>query len=279
MNPTDEVTLKSISRFIRKFQEGTLRRLLRSSHLDYAHTHSYAVPEKSASRRDVAIEELNSKNFAAKLSRPGRSLLLFFYSSNCAFCTPVSQHLLQLGNIFSPLQEAGHIHLARIDGDKNDLPWPFTVAEYPTLIFYAGDTGSSRQFSISERNAVTLDQILAFTVANLKPPLRIYAIELTCAASRRSVKSLVNCLRSLRTEVQEAIGMSLRDWRRVATGSKSRTRIVRRLQLLEAFYLETFRVSEVNQCQSCDFSKLEGFCKRIVSVWGEERSVASRRRQ
>lgn len=287
LNVNEDLTLKSIARFIRKFSEGTLRRHMRSSHLDYANTHFYShtppTDEKKtcgqAQSKEVALEELNSRNFASKLAQGStRSLLVFFHSSNCAFCTTMSQHLLQIANILRPMTEVGHLQIVRIDGDKNDLSWPFTVAEYPTLMFFAGvgsssghgnmglAAGDSRQFVISERNSVALDKILGFTIANLERPLRIYAIELTCAASRRSVKSLANCLASLRAEIEEGISVSLREWRR--TDVKARTRIVRRLQLLEAFYLETFRVSEQKQCESCDFTKLEGYCKRIVAVWG-----------
>lgn len=277
--------LKSISRFIRKFSDGTLRRHLRSSHLDYSHTHFYSQPVRPAPsdrrRRIIEIEELNSKNFAStmatSLSTSPPSLLVYFYSANCAFCTMMSQHLLQISNVLRPLSEAGHLKIVRIDGDKNDLSWPFTVAEYPSLIFFSGRSAvedgiasDSRQFVISERNSVALDKILGFLIANLNRPLRIYAIELTCAASRRSVKSLVNCLASLRAEIHDGISASLRELRMVGNNNNSRTRILRRLQLLEAFYLETFRVSEANQCQSCDFTKLEGYCRRIVAVWKGE---------
>lgn len=286
LNPNEEdLMLKSISRFIRKFSDGTLRRHLRSSHLDYSHTHFYSQPVRSAAsdrrRRIIEIEELNSKNFAStmatSLSTSPPSLLVYFYSANCAFCTMMSQHLLQISNVLRPLSEAGHLKIVRIDGDKNDLSWPFTVAEYPSLIFFSGRSAvedgiasDSRQFVISERNSVALDKILGFLIANLNRPLRIYAIELTCAASRRSVKSLVNCLASLRAEIHDGISASLRELRMVGNNNNSRTRILRQLQLLEAFYLETFRVSEANQCQSCDFTKLEGYCRRIVAVWKGE---------
>lgn len=301
LNPSEDITLRTISRFIRKFAEGTLRRHLRSSHLDFANTHFYSsedqqpktasLDKESTASRNISMEELNSKNFASNLasltSSPStdktqrqsrsppppasRSQLLFFYSSNCAFCTSMSQHLLQLSNILKPLSDAGHLRVMRIDGDKNDLPWPFTVSEYPTLLFLTA-AGESRQFVISERNWLALDKILGFTIANLPRPLRIYAIQLTCAASQRSVKSLANCLASLRAEIESGISVSLREWRGRRSSSREggdlrQGRIMRRLQLLEEFYLETFRVSEANQCESCDFTKLEAYCKRIVQVW------------
>ena len=273
LNANEDLTIKSIARFIRKFSEGSLRRHLRSTHLNYENTHFYTQPEgatsgsRKAQRKDIYLEELNARNFAPKIAGlgPKKSLLVFFSSSNCAFCSMMSQHLLQIGNILRPLTQSGHLQIVRIDGDKNDLPWPFTVAEYPTLIFFAG-SGDSRQFIVSERNSVALDKILGFTIANLNRPLRIYAIALTCKASRRSVKPLVNCLASLRDEINDAISVSLREWRRQ---SNSRARVLRRLQLLEAFYLETFQVKEGNQCASCDFNKLEGYCKRLVTVWGQ----------
>lgn len=213
----------------------------------------------------ISIEELSAKNFATKLATSNSrssSLLVFMYSSNCAFCTMMTHHLLQISNILAPLRIAGHLQIMRIDGDKNDLPWPFTVAEYPSLMLVAD--GDSRLFTISESNSVALDKILGFTIANLRRPLRIYAIQLTCAASRKSVKSLRNCLMSLRNEIEDGIAASLKEWRRI---SSSRGMIVRRLQLLEEFYLETFRVSVENQCVDCDFDKLEVICRRIVKVW------------
>lgn len=232
----------------------------------------------------IGIEELSSRNFASvmasvaktKPGHPPRSLLVFFYSSNCAFCTMMSQNLLQIANLLDELSRSGFLRIVRIDGDKNDLPWPFTVSEYPSLIFFPGgrnNGGESRQFTISKRNSVSLDNVLGFVIANLDRPLRIYAIQLTCAASRRSMKSLINCLSSLRTEIHESIGISLREWRRREV-SKSRAVIIRRLQLLEAFYLDTFKINEANQCQSCDFNKLENYCKRILTIWDTKPTAA-----
>lgn len=265
LNPKEELNLESVGRFLKKFAEGSLRRHLRSSsHLNQINTHFYkATQPHRADERGVRTEELNSQNFKLAPGSANRSTLVFFYSSNCAFCTPMSQHLLQIQNILRPLIAAGHFEIFRIDGDKNDLPWPFTVAEYPTLLFLGGLSEDSRQFLVSERNSVALDKILGFIIANMKAPLRVYAIQLTCAASRRSVKSLVNCLTSLRIEIQGAISASLSEWRRTTT---DRARVMRRLQLLEAFYLETFRLNEANHCKSCDFSKLERHSIGLVAA-------------
>lgn len=62
--------------------------------------------------------------------------IVLFSSTQCAFCTIFSSILISVTRL---LKDANYLKFARIDADKNDLPWQFTMETLPALIIFNGD--------------------------------------------------------------------------------------------------------------------------------------------
>lgn len=62
-----------------------------------------------------------------------QAVAVLFSSSQCAFCTIFSSVLLTISRILS---DADYLEFARIDSDKNDLPWQYTMETVPAFIIF-----------------------------------------------------------------------------------------------------------------------------------------------
>lgn len=63
-----------------------------------------------------------------------KTVVVLFHSVQCALCSIMTQSVLMTSKILAEL--TGHIDFVRIDGDRNDLPWQYTMAKFPSLIVF-----------------------------------------------------------------------------------------------------------------------------------------------
>jgi thioredoxin-related protein len=61
-------------------------------------------------------------------------VVVLFHSVQCAFCSLLSNNLMTVARILEDLHQ--EIAFYRIDGDKNDLQWQFTMEVLPSLIIF-----------------------------------------------------------------------------------------------------------------------------------------------
>lgn len=117
-----------------------------------------------------------------------QTVIVLFHSAQCAMCSLLAQALLMAAHLLQDLRS--HLDFVRIDGDRNDLPWHYTIDQYPTLIAFppANSALDSRIFP----NAVsaTVPNVLAFVLANLRRPQRLYALLLVCNHIRVSYQKI-----------------------------------------------------------------------------------------
>lgn len=64
-----------------------------------------------------------------------QTVAVLFYSTQCALCTVFTNTLLYVAKV---LKELPNLQLSRIDSDKNDLPWQFTMDSVPAFIIFSG---------------------------------------------------------------------------------------------------------------------------------------------
>lgn len=158
--------------FVHDFSHNKLNRHLRhSANLTHAHhfddgkchTDEYYDPRSvknwqsfGQSLRPVSLRELSSlefTDFVFKQNKVSNSSLPFFmwkineiismfqtvavlfHSTQCAFCTIFAATLLTISRI---LGDVPNLEFVRIDSDKNDLPWQFTMDTLPTFIIFNG---------------------------------------------------------------------------------------------------------------------------------------------
>lgn len=58
---------------------------------------------------------------------------MHFYSAHCAFCGVLSQQLLTVSRL---LRAQPRLEFVRVDGDRNDLRWEYSMDAFPTLIIF-----------------------------------------------------------------------------------------------------------------------------------------------
>uniref|UniRef100_A0A182YDT8 Thioredoxin domain-containing protein n=1 Tax=Anopheles stephensi TaxID=30069 RepID=A0A182YDT8_ANOST len=214
------------------------------------------------------VREIYSSNFQRTVLDSNRTVVVSFYSAQCAFCYIQAHHLLTVSRL---LRHQPNLWFVRIDGELNDLPWQYTMDVFPSLIIFPnGRKEESRIFP--ETLKVNVPNIIGFVLSNLTPAERLHATFLLCSDVNNASRN--DCLHMLKRELTEAIRLSLHDWRHHSTDAGcKRDRIVRRLQLLKQSYLDTLRCLS----HSCDLTQLVNVRKRILTHWTGEhcRTVSS----
>uniref|UniRef100_A0A1L8DU29 Putative thioredoxin/protein disulfide isomerase n=1 Tax=Nyssomyia neivai TaxID=330878 RepID=A0A1L8DU29_9DIPT len=255
----EDITLKNIMHFVRNFYHKRLNRHLKTSDTPTSFTHTFHDGENEEKTSGNATKTITfnlgtSSNFLESIMESKSTDVVLFTSTNCAFCTMMSQNVLQVAQI---LRRTPHLHFFTIDGDRNDLPWQYQMEYFPSLVIFPRQRkAESRRFPT--HLPVTVQNILSFVVANLERGSRLRAIVLACRASKK-ISSLGHCVQVLRVEVEDTISESLRQW---GVYPHRRSSILRRLQILRELYLH---LHETNQF--CDFKQLEHYVRRIVKIW------------
>lgn len=139
----EPVDMKSLTKFIYSYHRGRLQRFLRSNKAQYEHTHffnindfmdvkkdEHAKSQKVTGRRtcdtakrkvhSVVIPEIASEEFEDVVVRSDKTVVVLFFSTNCAFCSLMAHSVLTVTRILESVED---VEFVRIDGDKNDLPW------------------------------------------------------------------------------------------------------------------------------------------------------------
>uniref|UniRef100_A0A182TWF4 Thioredoxin domain-containing protein n=1 Tax=Anopheles melas TaxID=34690 RepID=A0A182TWF4_9DIPT len=205
------------------------------------------------------VREINSSNFQRTVLESNRTVVVSFYSAQCAFCYIQAHHLLTVSHM---LRHQPGLWFVRIDGELNDLPWEYTMDVFPSLIIFPrGRKADSRIFP--ETLQINVPNLIGFILSNLTPAERLHAYFLLC--SDVNAASRTGCLVMLKRELSDGIRLSLLDWRRATDNACERDRIVRRLQLLKQAYLGTLRCLS----HSCDLTLLANERKRICQLWTE----------
>lgn len=115
--------------FIENFHDGTLLRFLKTNSVQYKHTHFYnstdfqprAAKHSPKPDTEIKIPEINSEDFEEKVIQSNKTVVVLFFTANCAFCSIISHSLMTASKILLPLQP--DLAFLRIDGDKNELAW------------------------------------------------------------------------------------------------------------------------------------------------------------
>lgn len=205
------------------------------------------------------VREINSHNFNHVVINSNKTVVVHFYSAQCAFCSLLSQHLLTISRM---LRHQPLLEFLRIDGDKNDLPWEYTMDAFPTLIIFPNQRKvESRVFS---RNLpMTVPNVLGFILSNLNLPERLYATVLICNDIKPNSASRDDCLGAMKRELSDSISLNLRLYRLSTKRPTRAARILHRLQALQELYMATLR------CLShfCDFTQLKSSAKAILTMW------------
>ncbi|XP_055597743.1 thioredoxin domain-containing protein 11 [Uranotaenia lowii] len=210
--------------------------------------------------RHHLVREINSRNFQQAVVESNKTVVVHFYSTHCAFCSMLSQHLLTISRL---LKSQPGLEFVRVDGDRNDMRWEYSMELFPTLIIFPNQRKSESR--VFERELpLTVGNLLGFIMSNLSPAERLHANSLLCDSVKSS--SAEGCLVTLKRELSSSILLTLRHYRQLqASGrpARARVRLLNRLQVIHEFYLTTLRCFS----HSCDFTQLKNSARMLLTLW------------
>lgn len=118
------------------------------------------------------------------IAHPNQTVFVLFHSLQCAMCAPMSHSLLLVADLLAELRAS--VDFVRIDSDRNDLPWHYTVDRLPALIVFPPDASAAESRIYPLGLAATVPNVLAFVLANVERPLRLHGMVLVCNGVRVS---------------------------------------------------------------------------------------------
>ncbi|XP_022316420.2 thioredoxin domain-containing protein 11-like [Crassostrea virginica] len=217
---------KTLAIFIQNYTESALERHLRSE-----------SPKSSCGTMlqgsDVCVQEVTSQTFHSVVMQPEKDVVLLITAQWCGFCSSFSHTYLQLSKYFASAQD---LLFAKIDADKNDLHWEFTLDSYPTILFFPAHRKEDSvvfpsNFPKSLPNLIKF--ILAHATSDLKTDTIVDVCSKACVdhnrkrvihvmthlrARRRNIKRRINLLLSRRARGRSLPRGSLQSlWRRYRT--------------------------------------------------------------
>lgn len=250
VNPKDEMHAimegdfndKNLREFVLNFTTNNLPRAQVDSAQTFKHTHRYT--HSVCRPGDVCIPDLTSVNFMPTIMNPSKVVIVLYHSLQCAFCSGVSYIFLETARI---LANVSSIQFVRIDGDRNTLPWEYTMEKYPSiLLFPALHKSESRAYP--ESMPVTLSNLISFILANLDASIKLQAMWEICYYSNHEIDRS-HCVSIVRRENLAHIESTLREWRMAPP--RHRQRVLRKLQLLKTIHMnlavETSALSRLQQ--------------------------------
>ncbi|CAH0385053.1 unnamed protein product [Bemisia tabaci] len=176
------LSLESLEQFISNFSQGNLSRLLRSSE------GSHSSETKSG---NSLIETVTSKTFNHYVINTNKTVLVYFYSPYCTYSQSVYYIFVSLANTLKSLNE--FISFVRIDGDNNDLEWPFMIDKYPSIIIFPStDKTNSKLFN--RKSKISISNLSKFILSNLNFELRAQVHILFCLNRMLSAFSVESCM-------------------------------------------------------------------------------------
>ncbi|KAL3877848.1 hypothetical protein ACJMK2_035492 [Sinanodonta woodiana] len=160
------------------------------------HVRSENVTPVTCDPSQVCIIEVTAQNFQSIVMDSNKDVMLLFYAMWCGFCSSFSQIFLSLAKYF---QSSKNLVFARINADRNDLPWELTVEKYPTIIFFPAKSKSD-SVMFPESIPKTLPNLVKFTLHHAVFTEQLHTALTLCsrrcvAKNLRKTKRTLHCLK------------------------------------------------------------------------------------
>ncbi|KAI5723345.1 hypothetical protein M8J76_004626 [Diaphorina citri] len=158
------ITRDSLVLFVKDYLDDKLTRYKRSNDLSEQAKGVVSLNRKFDTIHESTLLELNAWNFLSHTHNSTASVVVLFYSKYCGLCHVYSHTVYLFSHMLSHVRE---LRFARIDGDTNDLSYPFIPRGFPTLILFpAREAEDSIVFERSER--FTQTSLVSFLVRGIR---------------------------------------------------------------------------------------------------------------
>lgn len=194
---------KALARFIQNYTESALERHLRSES-------PRPSCDAASCSADVCVQEVTSKTFHSVVMQPGKDVVLLITAKWCGFCSSFSHTYLQLAKYFSSARD---LVFARIDADRNDLRWEYTLDSYPTILFFPAHRKED-SVVFPSNFPKSLPNLIKFILAHAKRDLKTDTVVDICSKTcvnhnRRRVVHVMTHLRAKRRNIKRRISLLL----------------------------------------------------------------------
>uniref|UniRef100_A0A023G8E5 Protein disulfide isomerase prolyl 4-hydroxylase beta subunit n=1 Tax=Amblyomma triste TaxID=251400 RepID=A0A023G8E5_AMBTT len=129
------------------------------------------------------VAELSGRAFRQLMLDTTHDAVVLFYASWCGFCKSMYHHFFAAAKFFKGFKG---LLFARIDAYKNDLPWEFTMQQYPTVIFFSRKKADSVQYS----GFITTAQLVRFVLKHLRHEVAWQLVETLCDSRHCLLRNL-----------------------------------------------------------------------------------------
>ncbi|XP_074649336.1 thioredoxin domain-containing protein 11-like [Tubulanus polymorphus] len=191
--PVNRINIKE---FVVNFTSGYLRRHLRSSSSSVgrnSNISSQTCSLSSSSTDEVCVADISSANFRQTVMDNEKDVVVLYYSHWCGHCTSNAHNFLKLAKYF---KSAKNITFVRINMYKNDLPWPFTVDRYPSMIIYPAKR-KSESVTFPGELVQNLSNMIQFVLEHCSRQLKVETLLGMCnrACIERNLASITKQIR------------------------------------------------------------------------------------
>ncbi|XP_050541765.1 thioredoxin domain-containing protein 11 isoform X2 [Daktulosphaira vitifoliae] len=233
------ITKETMAKFLLDFLENRSKRHLKFSSDPELNIHSYN--SKSTVKDSICIETLNSRNFNDAVFNSTENVVVYFYTSYCAYCQVVAHVLLTVAHLMRNVKD---LKFFRFNGGNNDLSWYLTVDAYPTIIIFPAKKKSDSHIFPRE-SELTSKNLSQFILSNLSIETRLQAMVGLCRmwdSSENYSKHVHYCLKDIKLACDANISQALQAYRRGLVYRQQNknvnlTRIFNRLRYLKLFSL------------------------------------------
>jgi len=149
----NQLTIDSIYKFIYDISKNHLLR-----------TYATIPMEISPTTHSNRLIELTSQTFQSIVFDKTKHVLVVYYTKWCGFCQSIWPVLYQTKAFLKNFQD---LIFTRIQADKHDLPWHFTVHNYPTLILFPADRKSDSVVFSTTTDSITSVNLIKFLLYHL----------------------------------------------------------------------------------------------------------------